>query len=83
MNSSFNFAILFIIAPIVFGVIIPKINEALTKKRQKEKNEQGNNTDNSAIQSAEIAQQKVATAVKTLAINNAKKPVAFKEFIAS
>lgn len=82
MNSSFNFAILFAIAPIVFGVIIPKMNEALTKKRQKEKFE-GNNTDNSVVQQVEVDQPKVSAAVKTLAINNAKKPVAFKEFIAS
>ena len=88
MNSSFNFAILFLIAPVVFGFIIPLMNEALTKKRQKEKNSQ-DKTDNSPIQQAQkldIKEEKTKTTIstiKTMATNNIKTPVAFKEFIAS
>lgn len=81
MNSSFNFAILFFIAPLVFGWAIPRLNESLTKKRQLEKNE----GDKNKIESNEVAQQNQdkLSQIKTMAINNIKKPVAFKEFIAS
>lgn len=44
MNSSFNFAVLFAMVPILLGYVIPRINEMLTKKRQLQKNETLNTT---------------------------------------
>jgi len=81
MNSSFNFAILFAIAPVVFGWFIPRLNESLTKKRQLEKNEgvKNNGEHNSQVQQS----QNNLAQIKTMAINTIKKPVAFKEFISS
>ncbi len=80
MNSSFNFAILFAVAPVVFGWFIPWLNESLTKKRQLEKQDNANNKTDDKI---DQEQQSKLQQIKTLAINNAKKPIAFKEFIAS
>lgn len=80
MNSSFNFAILFAVAPVVFGWFIPWLNELLTKKRQLEKRE---NSENNTVEKTTEVQQSKLQQIRTLAINNAKKPVAFKEFIAS
>lgn len=39
VNSSFNFAVLFIVAPLLLGYVIPRLNEFLTKKRQLQKHE--------------------------------------------
>ena len=82
MNSSFNFAILFLIAPLVFGWAIPRLNESLTKKRQMEKMENADNTQ--GVKTNEQPKERQAKSISltsNVAVNNLKKSVAFKEFI--
>ena len=84
MNSSFNFAILFLIAPVVFGWFIPKLNEALTKKRQFEKHEQNKGVNEPKLEKAQVNEAKDTekfSTIQTMAAKNIKKSVAFKEFI--
>ncbi len=42
MNSSFNFAVLFAVVPVLLGFVIPRLNEILTKKRVQKSNQNGN-----------------------------------------
>ena len=82
MNSSFNFAILFLIAPLVFGWAIPRLNESLTKKRQMEKMENGEDTQGSKVnEKLEEQKSKAVQLVDNIVTNNLKKSIAFKEFI--
>lgn len=84
MNSSFNFATIFVVCPILLGWFIPRMNEELTKKRQLEKHEHNKSAVNN---NSDKNTQKVSDVSKThpiaLSPSNMKNTsVAFKEFIA-
>lgn len=73
LNSSFNFASLFVIVPVLLGWAIPRLNEALTKKRELEKHSA---TDN-------VQEVHIAKIMKSSPLNakNKKTNVAFEKFI--
>ena len=82
MNSSFNFASIFAVVPVLLGWFIPRMNEELTKKRQREKNEiKTQDTKNVELNKDDKKQVKSVPIALSGSGNN-KTSVAFKEFIA-
>jgi len=82
MNSSFNFATIFAVVPILLGWFIPRMNEELTKKRQLEKQSHKETAPKSA-EEVKPAQQPAKNTPISLKVAGAKNSsIAFKEFIA-
>lgn len=81
MNSSFNFATIFAVVPVLLGWFIPRMNEELTKKRQLAKNEALQHTTGST---QEKTKEQVAksTTIALSPTTTKNSSVAFKEFIA-
>lgn len=81
MNSSFNFATIFAVCPILLGWFIPRMNEELTKKRQFEKHAHNKNAVNNTLDKNITNASKTQTIYLTPS-NMKNSSVAFKEFIA-